>query len=274
MEKLREELSRFNFNDGILPMVSFEPLENLESRILFVGSELGDLTSGTKAMIKFAHKIKENPLKKTKVDMIPVLDTQGYPDKRTVVGDEGFGRILHMDSSYSDKYANEQVRELCNVLDKGYDLAVLLSSFSDDQGALFNGYFVMPQVSTEEERGVKSIRLFNEKMHDIMGSVLSGLNRSNLPVLKTPSRYLGGGYALLAPGIVLSGIKEGEEIKEFKTRDGFLRACEYRNVPGIAAYAISSTLNRELNEKAVASHLVTIENIINFYEYSSRKNLK
>ncbi len=271
MEKLKEELSRFNFKDGVLSMVSFDPYGDVESKILFVGSELGDLTSGTKAMIQFAYHL--NPRKKTKIDMIPVLDTKGYPDKRTVVGDEGFGRILHMDSAYNDKYANEQIKELCNVLDTGYDLAVLLSSFNDDQ-SLFNGYFVMPQVSTEEEKGVKNIKLFNEKMHDLMGSVLSGLNRSNLPILMTSSRYLGGGYALLAPGIVLSGVKEGEEIKEFKTRDGFLRACEYRNVPAIAAYSISSTLNRELNEKAVASHLVTIENIVNFYEYGSRKHMK
>ena len=270
MEKLKQELQNFNFKDGVLPMISFEPSEDLESRILFIGSEVGDLTSGTKAIMKFAYQLKANPLKKTKIDMIPVLDTEGYPNKKTVVGDEGFGRVLHMDSAYNAKYANEQIRELCKVLDTKYDLAVLLSSFNIEEIPLFNGYFIMPQVSTGEERDVKRIKLFNEKLHDVMGSVLSSLSRANLPVLSPKSRYLGGGYALLRPGIVLSGVKEGEEIKEFKTREGFLSACEYRNVPAISAYATSSVIDQEINNAAISSHLIAIQNIANFYDYKRK----
>lgn len=268
MEKLRRELENFNYRDGILPMISFEPSEDLESKILFVGSELGDLNSGTKAMVKFAYELKKNPTKNTKVDMIPVLDTEGYPDRKTVVGDEGFGRLLNMDSAYNDKHANKQIEELCSILDgTKYDLAVLLGSFNFEESSLFNGYFIMPQVATEENK----IILFNERMHDLMGSVLSSISQAKLPVLRPQTSYLGGGYILLGPGIVLSGIKEGDEFKELRTKEGFLSACEYRGIPAISAYALSSTVNNDLNELAVRSHFTAVQTIIKFYETNSRR---
>lgn len=275
MEKLRKELGNFNYKDGILPMVSFEPSGSLESKILFIGSELGDLTSGTQAIMRFAHELKKNPTKNTKIDMIPVLDTEGYSGKRTIVGDEGFGRLLYMDAAYNIRYVNEQIKELCKVLDDTkYDLAVLLSSFNSEDASLFNGYFIMPQVATDEEGEAKKIRLFNERIHDLAGSILSGVNRANLPVLKTQNRYLGGGYMLLKPGVVLSGIKEGDEIKELRTKEGFLSACEYRGIPAIAAYALSSTTNNEFNEAAVRSHFIAMQNITDFYEHTSGKVMK
>src|SRR3989338_3312561 len=98
-ETLEKEFSENYAEEGLLPYLSIEGV-NPQKRMLIIGAELGDDTYSANAILKFAGSLKGSPMQATTVDLVPVLDTAGYPDKRTVVSYEGMGKPIYLNAAY------------------------------------------------------------------------------------------------------------------------------------------------------------------------------
>lgn len=274
METLREKLqSQFKeeYSEyGLLPFLKFKASGEECNKFLLVGSEHGDKPYGTKAMLNTAKRLKKSPLKNITIDMIPVLDTEGYPSKRTIVEEFGLGNSLYMDAGYELEHKPHQIKALLALMDEvKYNFAFLLGSSNKDEAPIINGFYMVPQLKVEEQ----NLGFLYPYSKDLVGAVVHALKGKGIPVLnkKPEDVYLGAGHMLFSEGFVIQGIptEDKKSIKEFKTTGGFLKSAAVRGVPALALYALSSHKEREYQPtKALQAAL---ESIINVYEKVKRK---
>ncbi|MFH0798239.1 MAG: hypothetical protein V1906_02395 [Candidatus Woesearchaeota archaeon] len=265
ISKLQKEHGN-NFNNGILPFLQF-PGEEDKYKILVVGGEHGDKVAGTNAMLYMADKLKSCPLKQTSVDMVPVLDTEGYPDKRTSFGGS-FGFKRYLDSLYLADDRPDQIKALMNVLDaKKYDMALLLTESFIEEAPLLSGFFIFYQMNTTSDETSNKLNFMYPEARDLGGSILSKLNTQNIKLLDSKDGDLGDGHVIAAPGIVFQGFVENGKMV-FRTRNQFAYACQDRNIPALVLVAESSSTGK-LNSKE--SHIVSLEEAVRFYESISPK---
>ncbi len=266
VSKLQKEHGN-NFSNGILPFLQFPAAED-KYKILVVGGEHGDKVAGTNAMLYIADRLKSNQLKQTCVDMVPVLDTEGYPGKRTSFGGS-FGFKRYLDSLYLAEDRPDQVKALMNILDsKKYDMALLLTESFIEEMPLLSGFFMFYQMNTTSGEMSNRLNFIYPEARDLGGSILTKLHRQNVKLLDSKDGDLGDGHVIAAPGIVFQGFIENGRMV-FRTRNQFAYACQERNIPALVLVAESSTTGK-LNPKE--AHITSLEEAVRFYESISQKS--
>lgn len=260
VSKLQREHGN-NFSYGVLPLLQF-PAQEDRYRVLVVGGEHGDKVSGTNAMLYIADRLKSSPLKQTSIDMVPVLDTEGYPDRRTSFGGS-FGCKRYLDSLYLADDRPDQVKALMNVLDsKKYDMALLLTESFIEETPLLSGFFIFYQMNTTSDETSSKLKFLYPEARDLGGSILAKLQQQNIRLLDSKDGDLGDGHVVAAPGIVFQGFVENGKMV-FRTRNQFAYACQERNMPALVLVAEGSTTGK-LNPKE--SHIASLEETVRFYE--------
>lgn len=265
VSKLQKEYGN-NFSYGILPYLQF-PAQKEKYKVLVIGGEHGDKVAGTNAMLYMADRIKSSPLKQTSIDMIPVLDTEGYPGSRTSFG-SSFGVKYYLDSQYLADNKPVQVKALMNILDfKHYDMALLMTEAFIEETSLLSGFFMFYQMNTI--LGVESNKLMflYPEARDLGGSILSKLQNQNVLLLDPKDSDIGDGHFVASPGIVFQGFMEKGKMV-FRTRNQFAYACQERNIPALVLVAAGSTTGK-LNPKE--SLIASLEETVRFYESISPK---
>ncbi len=270
LDNLENQYQDSFIQDGDLAILNF-PAKEEKFNILLVGGEHGDKTEGTKAILSLAQKLNENPLEQTSVDIVPVLDTNGYPNTKTTYG-SSFGLMPGLDSTYLEKDAPEQVKSLRSMLDNNkYDLAVLLTEQFVDDTPILTGYFVVGQVETDikKEDGQNSAVLNFVYGHaeDLIGTVLNKLSEAGVSTLNPKDKHLGGGYVVARPGFVMQGFKEGDNTV-FRTTNPFAYVCQSRKTHSLVLNAPASKDSKGYTPEQ--DHAKAIEEIINFYEKPSK----
>lgn len=255
---------------GSLPIISLKPKGEAENVLLFVGSEHGDKPQGTKALLSLAEKLRDEPLSKTQIDIIPVLDTKGYPAKRTSYGDGGLGLPLSLDKAYGlpENERPQQLKNLFTILNERYDLGLMFTTSYADEAPLVNGYFVVVQAESVEEKGKEVISFGSPILKDISGSILNKLKNEGVSLLdKSEKGFLGGHYLLVKEGVVAEGeiekTKLGKVVKKVEVKSGFLRSCRARGIPALILSALATSID---DLKSVEAHEKALEATIRMYE--------
>jgi len=273
MKELKDYL-KSNFTEQysdktILSILYFKPKQKVEAKILVVGSEHGDKIHGTKAMIQLMHELYKKPLEKTQIDFIPVIDTEGYPDKRTVIGNEGLGKPLYLDSGYKTNKMPEQIKDLLDKVNPDYNLALQLNTAFKEEMPLINGYFIVPQINKKiVEKGdeFKTQLKIDSRYKDLIGTILNSLNKNEIQLLtENDNGYLGDGHILAMPGLVLPGIEENNSF-ELKTRNVFARKCQKKEVLSLELVTLAQKITTEPNNEVVRAHKVALDTLVKLYE--------
>lgn len=267
LEKNFGEIHRYV---GELPIISLHSKGEAENIILLVGSEHGDKPHGTKALISLAEKIRDKPLIHTQIDIVPTLDTKGYPFKRTSYADAGFGAPLTLDKAYylpEDKRP-AQLRNLFTILNEVYDLSLMLTTTYTSESPLINGYFVLVQGETRQEDGKEYFSISNPFINDLSGTILQTLKNENISSLdKSEDGFLGEQYLLLKNGVVVEGdiekTKLGKKVKKLEIKNGFLKSCKARGTPALILSALASSEN---DASAITAHEKALEAMIKMHE--------
>ncbi len=267
VSKLQKEYGN-SFSYGVLPFLQFPAKEEMY-KILVIGAEHGDKVSGTNAMLYVADKLRLKQPAHTSVDMVPVLDTEGYPGTRTSIGCT-LGNKKYLDSAYLETDKPVQVSSLLNLLDsKKYNLALLLTEAFAEEAPSLNGYFMFYQLTTlqSEDDGTNRLKFLFPEAKDVGGSLANKLMQENVHLLNPKDGDLGDGHIVTSPGVVFQGfVEEGNLV--FRTRNQFAFACQERNIPALVLVAPSSYMN---NKCATGSHIVALEEAIRFYESISQR---
>ncbi|MCG2720212.1 MAG: hypothetical protein L6266_05835 [Nanoarchaeota archaeon] len=270
MQELKDYL-KSNFkkqytDETILPTLYFKPKGKAEARILIIGSEHGDKIHGTKAMIELMHRLKENPLEKTHFDFIPVIDTEGYPNNRTIIGNEGFGKPVYLDAGYSTNKMPEQIKELLEKIEPDYDFAIQLNTAFKEEQPLINGYYMIPQIKIDVNEDGKRKLNFNPRFKDLIGTLLNTLEEKNIQLqTESDKGYIGDGRVLVNPGLVFPGIEEHDAI-ELKTRNAFAMRCQKKGVNSLELVTLAHKITNEPNNEIIRAHKVVLDSLIRFYE--------
>jgi len=268
MKELKSRLNQLygnNFSDGVLPTLSF-PAEEEYTRLLIVGGEHGDKNGSTEAILDLATRLKSSPLKHTSIDMVPVLDTEGYPGTRTSYGG-GFGAEKHLDQCYVGEDKPEQVTTLLQGLEQNkYDLALLLTETFVEETPSLRAYFMFYQLGTDTENNLLTFPFPETK--DIGGSILTKLESEDIPLLNPSNYELGDGHVLARPGVVMQGFVEKDKLV-FRTKNEFAYVCQEHNTPALVLVAPDSNTD---SYNPAQAHSVALEEVVRFFE-SIRKNL-
>ncbi len=246
---------------GGLVLLEFRA-ENPKKSLLFVSSDHGDEVSETHTLIKKALQLSEKLVLWADIDIVPIVDAEGYPDRKTSVGYSGFGQQKYLDATYFMESSPEAVRNLRRVLKaKPYDLACMLNSrFREDAHAL-DGFFVEPQIEVRDEKLAFSFK----EASDLIGFILHSLAENNCALLNADEGYLGGGYSLFKKGLVIPGREENEKVV-WETALGFNKYCQQNNIPSLALTTVSSKTDVELQKGSLKAHETALEAIIEFYQ--------
>ncbi|MFH1455988.1 MAG: hypothetical protein ABIF40_03495 [archaeon] len=270
MKELKLKLNKLygdNFSDGVLPTLSF-PAEEEYSRLLIIGGEHGDKNGSTDAILDLASRLKSSPLKHTRIDMVPVLDTAGYPDTRTSFGG-GFGAEKHLDQCYVGEDKPEQITALMQGLEQNkYDFALLLTETFIEETPSLRGYFMFYQLDTNTDTGNNILTFPFPETKDIGGSILNKLQSEDVPLLNPRCSELGDGHVLARPGIVMQGFMENDKLV-FRTKNEFAYVCQEHNTPALVLVAPDSNTGSYDSAKA---HSIALEEVVRFFE-TIRKNL-
>lgn len=254
---------------GKLARLRFEPSGTIESRILIAGSEHGDKPFGTAAMIQAMGELNAKSLEHTLIDFVPVIDIKGHPDKRTIMGDAGFGKPSYLDNGYFSDKMPAEIKDLVSML-HGYDMAIQLTASFREEAPLINGYYVMPQVSSEMCDGKRKTRI-SPVSNDLSGSIVNSLKRKGIKLLdKSMNGRLGDGHALFRPGIVIQGVENNGEI-ECRTRNAFLLKCLQNGMEAIISVAIADKFSSAPKNQVVDAHKAAIDAVVAFYEKAPQR---
>ncbi len=268
MEDLKSNFSKHYSDKEILPTLHFKPKGKAEKRVLVIGSEHGDKVHGTLAMIDFMHQLNDKPLKKLHMDFVPVIDIKGYPGKRTIIGDEGFGKPKYLDAGYRSHDMPEEISCLLNKISGDYDLAVQLNTVFKEEAPLINGNYVVPQIQTEiVEVDGKFKQRFNmgPEYMDLVGAVINGFASKGVSLLTASEQgYLGDGHVLGRPGLVIPGEEDNDGSITPKTRNLFSLKCAKNNIASLEIVSLANKL--EPNNKAAAVHKIALETLVKLYE--------
>lgn len=246
---------------GDLVLLEFRA-KNPKKRLLFVSSDHGDEISGTHTLIKKALQLSKQFVLWTDIDIVPVVDVEGYPDKKTTIGYSGFGQQKYLDSAYFMESPPQALRNLQTLLKaKPYDLACMLNSRFKDDAPLLDGFFVEPQIEVRDEKLAFSFK----EASDLIGFILHSLAKNECALLNADEGYLGGGYSLFKKGLVIPGREENEKVI-WETMLGFNRYCQQSNVPSLALTTVSSKTDEGLQKGSLKAHESALEAIIEFYQ--------
>lgn len=234
--------------------------KNPKKSLLFLGSDHGDEVSGTHTLVKKALQLSKGLLLGVDIDILPIVDVEGYPDRKTSVGYSGFGQQKYLDSTYFMESPPEVVRNLQVLLKaKPYSLACMLNSRFKEDAPLLNGFFVEPQIEVRDEKLAFSFK----EASDLIGYILHSLSKNDFALLNTRKGYLGGGYSLFKKGLVIPGREENEKVV-WETMLGFNKYCQQSNIPSLALTTVSSKTDEGLQKGSLKAHETALEAIIEF----------
>lgn len=232
-----------------------------QTRLLFIASDHGDEISGSQNLQKKALELANSSFVGIGVDIIPVVDVDGYPTARTAFSYSGFGKQRTLDTAYSDENAPAAIKDLKTILTaKKYKIVCMLNSRFREEAPLLDGFFVEPQISITDGK-----LSFDPEISDLAGFIAKNLNDAGCPALSRHSNgYLGGGYSLFSKGIVIPGREENGTIV-WETMLGFNKYCQQNGIPSLALTSISSKVDEELQKESMKSHGIAIDAVIRFY---------
>ena len=242
-EQMAKQFKENYAEQGVLPYLRID--WNLPGkRILMVSGELGDDQYGPSAMMDFARLLIHEPSQSSSFDIVPVLDLEGYPDNRTVLGYEGMGNPMYLNTAYTTKDRPEQLKGLEGMMkESDYELAVLFRTVHKEDYPAVNGYFGFTQVRQDDEKQKLD---FPIGARELVLSIGNRFGREGLPVhMPSDGPYLGDGHVVIGPGFVVQGLEveeEGEQTIKYSTRDGFLRVAQS---PAAVLNIISSKVRPE-----------------------------
>ncbi len=262
---LRKEFPKQYKKVGTLVKLTFKPYSKVEKRLLVIGSEHGDKPFGAKAMIDLMQDLKQNKLEKTLIDFVPVIDVKGYPSKRTIIGEEGFGKPVYLDKGYTTTKKPKEILDLINIINASYDLAVQLNASFKDEAPILNGYFAIAPINTVTVDNKKRL-VYDSVVKDVLGTVINNVKIKGFELLTADDNsYLGDGHILYGKGLVLPGIKDGDKIS-FKNRNAFVLKCAEKNVPAVLLYAAATSFVSKERSDAIEAHKTALEALIKLYE--------
>ncbi len=246
---------------GELVLLEFGQAEPA-NRLLFVASDHGDEVSGTQSLVKKALELANSSFIGIGVDIVPVVDVEGYPTVRTVVGYSGVGQQKALDASYFDESPLPVIKDLRNILTtKKYDIVCMLNSRFKENTPLLDGFFVEPQISVADGK----LCFVHQETSDLAGFIAKSLNDTGCPVLNRHlNGYLGGGYSFFSQGLVISGREENGKVA-WETMLGFNKYCQQNGIPSLALTSISSKVDEELQKESMKSHGIAVDAVIRFY---------
>jgi len=259
LKSIIEEFEDCSVKESGLVVFKIKPKFETKHKILLVGGEHGDKPYATKAILGVCKKLK-NELKNLEITAIPVLDVKGYPTKRSIIGDEGFGKPIYMDRAYFFKNPPKEIIDFFSVINQNsYDLAALLSSVNKEELLIVNGFYAIFPFN-------KEVKEYSTIAKDVAGSVVQKLKEEKIKLLRRKEPNLGGGYILLSEGMVVENYTE-MNTEKLKEKNQFIASCILRKIPAVAFYALSSEEeNSEENKKAIFSLEKAIETIVKIYE--------
>lgn len=271
---LKREFPDNLFKKGKLCGITLEPRFEQKYNILLIGPEHGDKHEPVNAMMEMARVLAERPLKTTKITMIPTLDAEGYPGKRTSYGKDKDGNALYLDSFYDAyitcmKSDNETelpavLHNIADILSEGFDMVVQLNTSIVEKNPLLNGFYCVTQTRTEKEGDRKRIVFPFRESTDIIGSVLNGLRENGTELLKIDE--IVNNYVPMRPGFLLENSGSKDDI-EIMTVSGFMKLCEMNRNPCIAFYAPSSRKHPK-DFSPVDTLITAVDYLLQFYEFN------
>lgn len=265
-QKAMKSHFRKNYSECMgLPVLSFMPLGKAESKILFIGSEHGNMPFCAEAMLDKAKEIADGRLYRTQIDMIPVIDKAGHPVKSTLMGLEGFDSPSYLKDSVLSQEIPEIVSGLLSMLsDSSYSLVVQATSLFKEDFPFINGYFAVPQVKAEHLENGGTRLIVKPATNDIMGTLVHAVQRADysLQTMHNQGR-VGDRHIILSEG-VLAPVTNYEGQSIIGTRNLVQLACEKKGIESVLL--VSAAGKYEGNAEARDSHKAAIESIIRLYE--------
>jgi hypothetical protein len=254
-ETINKEFPGEYFEEGGLPGLLFRP-EETRHRLLLVAGEHGDKPYSSDAVKDIANELKNMRLISTEVTILPIVDIDGYPDKRTSaqVGDAQ----LYFDKLYGSGYAKGIESVICK---QDYDMSAVLNTSNIEESPNFTGFYVLPQAVIENNKII-----VDPFYLDFIGSTVQDLKNRGLPVINR-KRPLGANYLILSDGLILPFEIDNAGIATGLKYDGFMKFCNDKGKKAIGIYATSSTDKKgSANKQARESLYIAGSNLIKLFE--------
>lgn len=258
---IRSHFGKNYSEHGELPLLSFIPRCEPERKILFIGSEHGSMPFCAEAIIGKAKEIADGRLYRTQIDMVPVIDKAGHPNKSTLMGLEGFDSPSYIGSM---EIPGEVSSLISMISSSSYSLVVQATALFMEDWPFINGYFAVPQIKANyiENKGTKLI--VKPVTRDIMGTLLRAVKKADYPLQTMHNEgKVGDRYILLNEG-VLAPVTNFEGQSIIGTRNLIQLACEKKGIESLLLVSAAGKYGG--NADARDSHKAAIESIIQLYE--------